>query len=173
MGAIAEVDLSAPESRHAFADWASPAIPAMFRLIARLGPELDRDDILQDSLVRAWEKRDQFNPKIGQPTSWLLAITSDQIRQARRRQRRHPSLINDAALAELATEDTTHDLDLQRALARLTDRQHVAVDCYYFVGLSIDETAAVMKCAPGTVKSTLSDARRHLRRQLEGKPNND
>ena len=37
---------------------------------------------------------------------------------------------------------------------------------HYFVGLSVDETAGVMDCAPGTVKSTLHDARTRLRTML-------
>jgi RNA polymerase sigma-70 factor (ECF subfamily) len=39
----------------------------------------------------------------------------------------------------------------------------MAVHLHYFVGLPVDETAAVMGCAPGTVKSTLFDARARLR----------
>jgi DNA-directed RNA polymerase specialized sigma24 family protein len=33
--------------------------------------------------------------------------------------------------------------------------------------LPVDEVAAVMQCAPGTVKSTLADARHRLRTLLE------
>lgn len=51
---------------------------------------------------------------------------------------------------------------------RLTPRQRLAVDCFYFVGLSVTETAAVMRCSEGTVKSTLSDARNRIRTILEG-----
>jgi RNA polymerase sigma-70 factor (ECF subfamily) len=43
----------------------------------------------------------------------------------------------------------------------------LAVDCFYFVGLTVSETAAVMGCSEGTVKSTLSDARARLRAALE------
>jgi RNA polymerase sigma-70 factor (ECF subfamily) len=49
----------------------------------------------------------------------------------------------------------------------LTARQRQAVDCLYFAGLTVAETAAVMGCAEGTVKSTLSDARARLRTLLE------
>jgi RNA polymerase sigma-70 factor (ECF subfamily) len=35
------------------------------------------------------------------------------------------------------------------------------------VGLSVADTAAVMGCAEGTVKSTLADARAKLRAMLE------
>jgi RNA polymerase sigma factor (sigma-70 family) len=58
-------------------------------------------------------------------------------------------------------------LDLHRALRRLSRRQRLAVDCFYFAGLSLAETAAVMACAEGTVKSTLADARGRLRTVLE------
>jgi RNA polymerase sigma-70 factor (ECF subfamily) len=59
-------------------------------------------------------------------------------------------------------------LDIEFAISKLPSRQRLAIDCYYFVGLSVAETAAVMRCAAGTVKSTLSDARARLQRILEG-----
>jgi RNA polymerase sigma-70 factor (ECF subfamily) len=58
------------------------------------------------------------------------------------------------------------DVDLDRAIARLAERQQLAVQLHYFVGLSIDETATVMSCSVGTVKSTLFDARSRLRTLL-------
>jgi RNA polymerase sigma factor (sigma-70 family) len=57
-------------------------------------------------------------------------------------------------------------MDLERAIKRLPRRQRLAVDCYYFAGLSVQETAAAMRCSEGTVKSTLSDARSALRNLL-------
>lgn len=60
------------------------------------------------------------------------------------------------------------ELDLEGAVSRLAPRQRLAVDCYYFVDLSIADTAAVMRCSPGTVKSTLADARHRLKQLLDG-----
>lgn len=57
--------------------------------------------------------------------------------------------------------------DLEDALLSLSVRQRLAVDCYYFADLTIAETAAVMSCSEGTVRSTLSAARTHLRTLLE------
>jgi RNA polymerase sigma-70 factor (ECF subfamily) len=54
------------------------------------------------------------------------------------------------------------DVDLERGIAALPERQHLAVNLHYFVGLSIDEAADVMGCTAGTVKSTLFDARGRL-----------
>ena len=58
-------------------------------------------------------------------------------------------------------------LDLERAVERLPSRMRLAVDCVYFVDLTITDTAAVMGVSEGTVKSTLSDARSRLRAMLE------
>jgi RNA polymerase sigma-70 factor (ECF subfamily) len=58
-------------------------------------------------------------------------------------------------------------VDLERALAQLPARMRLAIDCVYFVGLTVAETAAVMDVSEGTVKSTLSKARGHLQSRLE------
>ncbi|MET9634268.1 RNA polymerase sigma factor [Lentzea sp. NPDC006480] len=149
--------------REEFADWVSPHLTAMARLAARLAPDADRDDVVQDALVRAWLKRHQFDERRGTPSAWLLAITADQAGKARSRAGRRLAAVPD----EPACGGDEDGLDLRRALDRLTGRQRLAVDCVYFVGLTVVETAAVMRCAEGTVKSTLADARAKLRVLLE------
>lgn len=149
--------------REGFAEWVSPHLAAMARLAARLAPDADRDDVVQDALVRAWLKRHQFDERRGTPSAWLLAITADQAGKARSRVGRRLTAVPDLP-ASCSDEDR---LDLRRALDRLTGRQRLAVDCVYFVGLTVVETAAVMRCAEGTVKSTLADARAKLRVLLE------
>jgi RNA polymerase sigma-70 factor (ECF subfamily) len=161
--AISSGTTDAPATPEAFTDWVRPHLPAMARLAARLAPTGDRDDIVQEALARAWQKRRQFDPSRGAPSSWLLAITADRARQARRRR-------PDAWLpAEVAghVRSTDDRLDVEVAVARLPPRQRLAVDCFYFVGLSVADTAAVMRCSEGTVKSTLSDARTRLKPLLE------
>jgi DNA-directed RNA polymerase specialized sigma24 family protein len=85
--AASDSDTSAPESAEAFAEWVSPHVTRMGYLAARLAPESDRDDIVQEALVRAWRKRRQFDPRRGTIATWLLAITADQARHARRGRR--------------------------------------------------------------------------------------
>jgi len=152
-----------------FADWAQPSLIAMTRLARRLAPHADPDDVVQDALVRAWQKWDQFDAARGAAATWLLAITADRARDARRSRVRRLRVVDDlteAPDAAAPTADVAGDLDLDRAIAQLATRQRLAVELHYFVGLSIDETAAVMDCASGTVKSTLSDARARLRQLL-------
>lgn len=146
-----------------FAAWVEPELSKMSRLAARLAPDADRDDVVQEALIRAWQKRDQYDESRGTAAVWLLAITADQARRARRRRRPF------ALVAEITVPGRSPDerLDVEAAVARLPGRQKLAVDCFYFVGLSVAETSAVMRCSEGTVKSTLSDARKRLRLLLE------
>jgi len=159
--------VAATDDAAEFAEWAGPARGAMTRLARRLAPAADPDDVVQDSLARAWQKRGQFDPARGTPTTWLLAIVADQARAARRSRIRRLRVVDDAAeLPDPPASDRGVDLDLERAIGRLAERQQLAVHLHYFLGLGVDETAAVMGCAPGTVKSTLFDARTRLRALL-------
>lgn len=161
--AISRGDSDAPPTPEAFSEWVRPHVPAMARLAARLAPTGDRDDIVQEALARAWQKRDQFDARRGAPGAWLLAITADRARQARRR--RSETWLPADIVGRVRSSDDR--LDVEYAVARLPPRQRLAVDCFYFVGLSVADTAAVMGCSEGTVKSTLSDARNRLRPLLE------
>jgi RNA polymerase sigma-70 factor (ECF subfamily) len=162
-------DGAARLGRDEFADWAGPSVSAMHRLALRLAPDADPQDVVQEALARAWVKRGQYDPGRGTATAWLLAIVADQARAARRRRSRWLRLVDDAApVPERALDHSDPDCDLERAIRALPERQRLAVHLHYFVGLPVDETATVMRCSPGTVKSTLFDARGRLRRFLGG-----
>jgi RNA polymerase sigma factor (sigma-70 family) len=154
-----------PADGAAFVEWVRPHLAAMARVAARLAVGADRDDVVQESLARAWMKRHQFDASRGTASSWLLAITADQARKAARRLRPVAELEDHDAPE--AHPDVEARVDVDQALTTLSTRQRLAVDCYYFADLSISDTAAVMGCSGGTVKSTLSDARARLRSLLE------
>lgn len=151
-----------------FAEWTRPSLLPMVRLAKRLAPHADADDIVQDALTRAWTKRHQFDAARGTPTTWLLAIVADQARSSRRGRIRRLRVVDDTAdLPDPpATPADGVDVDLERAIEQLAERQQLAVHLHYFVGLTVEQTAAVMSCSAGTVKSTLFDARTRLRALL-------
>jgi RNA polymerase sigma-70 factor (ECF subfamily) len=154
---------SVPMDQDEFTRWVRPHVSALARVASRIAPFSDRDDIVQTALGRAWQKRGQFDPARGTPQAWLLTITANEARNAIRRWRPASELVERAG----PHHDSDAHVDLARALESLTDRQRLAVDCYYFADLPIAETAVVMGCSEGTVKSTLSAARVRLRSLLE------
>jgi DNA-directed RNA polymerase specialized sigma24 family protein len=141
-----------------FARWVEPHLTVMARYAARrVGPG-DRDDVVQEALIRAWQRWSTYDESRGTPVAWLLGIVADRSRRHRVRSR--------AATFQLVEEGAppvTPDVDLERALDALAGRQRTAIDLYYFVGLDVSTCAEVMGCAPGTVKATLHQARARLR----------
>jgi RNA polymerase sigma factor (sigma-70 family) len=144
-----------------FREWVQPHLLAMGRLAARLTSAADSDDVVQEALVRAWRRRESYDAIRGSVQSWLLAIVADRCRRHRTRHWR-PESAQFIDIAASPSSDIDRSVDIERAVRRLSHRQRVAVELHYYVGLSVAEAAAVMRCSEGTVKSTLSDARRRL-----------
>lgn len=63
--------------------------------------------------------------------------------------------------------DADASLDLRGALARLAPRQRTTVVLRYYCDLSVDQTAEMLRCSTGTVKSQTSRGLRTLRVRLE------
>jgi RNA polymerase sigma-70 factor (sigma-E family) len=62
--------------------------------------------------------------------------------------------------------DLAAGLDLRSALAGLPPRQRAVLVLRYFCDMSVEQTAAAMNCATGTVKSQTSLALSAMRRRL-------
>jgi RNA polymerase sigma factor (sigma-70 family) len=146
-----------------FEGWVAPYLARMALIAARLGPPSGEDDVLQEALLRAWRHRASFDPKKGSLGGWLFTITAN---VARSRSRRSRFLRFFEPRQEVWT-DLDEKVDLERAIAQLPERQRLAIECFYAIGLSIAETSQVMRCTEGTVKSTLADARSALRVKLD------
>jgi RNA polymerase sigma factor (sigma-70 family) len=144
-----------------FARWVEPHLTVLARYAARQVAEADRDDVVQEALIRAWQRWSTYDADRGAPVAWLIGILAD---RCRRHRVRTPASV--VVLVEEGAPPSTPDVDLERALDRLSGRQRIAVDLHYFVGLDVATTAEVMGCAPGTVKATLHQARARLRELL-------
>jgi RNA polymerase sigma-70 factor (ECF subfamily) len=145
-----------------FTGFVAPHWDLMARLARRLAPPGEWEDVLQEALSSAWRKRSQFDESRGSARNWLLAVVADQARKGHRRlwTRREQEL------EDRPVDDRPADVDLALALTRLTPRQRAAIELHYYFGLPVADVAQVLRCSDGTVKSTLSDARARLRRQL-------
>ena len=146
-----------------FARWVEPHLTVLTRYAGRQVAPADRDDVVQEALIRAWQGWATYDASRGTPVAWLLGIVADRCRRHRTRQ---PAGMVVELVDQGAPPQTGHDLDLERAVDGLSRRQRQAVDLHYFVGLDVATVAEVMDCAPGTVKATLHQARARLRELL-------
>jgi RNA polymerase sigma-70 factor, ECF subfamily len=143
------------------------------------GSAADAEEAAQEGFVKAWRALPRF--RAGAPfRPWLLAIVANESRNRRRAAGRRAGLAARAA-AEPASGDAAPSpealllsggarRELLAALAALEERDRAVIACRYLLDLSERETADVLRCRPGTVKSRLSRALARLRAEVEAGP---
>jgi RNA polymerase sigma-70 factor (ECF subfamily) len=149
-----------------FRDELVAVIPQM-RAFARslCGDPTAADDLVQDALGRAWDKRDSF--ELGTNIkAWAFMITRNQFYSDKRRSWRQQPLDTEVAERTLvAVSDPTAALELdevRRALSMLPDAQREALILVGAGGMSYEEVAEICGAAVGTIKSRVSRARDRL-----------
>lgn len=126
------------------------------------------DDLLQDTLMRAWRGRSRF--QIGTNfEGWTFTILRNRFYtgQSKLREFRDEDGAQAARLSSLPEQNGRLDLaDLQAALAQLPPPMREALVLVTLEDLPYDEAAALLDCRVGTVKSRVWRARSQLAQML-------
>jgi RNA polymerase sigma-70 factor (sigma-E family) len=143
--------------------------PALSRTALLLtGSHHAAEDLLQEALVKVAARWGRLTAD-GDPEAYVRKImVNDRISWWRRRRRE--SVVS--AVPEWASADGSDTvdgrLDLAAALGTLTARQRAVIVLRFYEDRSVQETADLLGCAPGTVKSQTSDALARLRLLVPG-----
>jgi RNA polymerase sigma-70 factor (ECF subfamily) len=148
---------------------AAPLLSYALRLTG--GDRGRSEDIVQETLLRAWRHPEALEPERGPVRSWLFTVARNVAVDAHRARRARPQEVGDAPLALVPAEDEIEKaLDswlVADAMATLSpDHRAVLVETYYR-GRSVAEAGRVLGVPPGTVKSRTFYALRALRLALE------
>jgi RNA polymerase sigma-70 factor, ECF subfamily len=140
-------------------------------LVGQLGSREQAEEVLQDVMLAAWHGAAGFRGE-SKVRTWLLSIAHNRAINARRRRTLpvtavDPVLVDRRNTTPTAMERVDDRLDLRTLLRALPPEQRAAIDLVFTHGLSIEDVAAVLGVAPGTVKSRLHRARAALRARLE------
>jgi len=129
------------------------------------------EDVVQETLLRAWRNRDRLEEGRGSVRSWLFTVARNIVIDEWRTRRVHGEL----AVAEVPeVREPTDETDqlllswvVSDALLNLSpDHRAVLVECY-FRGASVAQAADRLGIPEGTVKSRTHYALRALRLALE------
>ncbi|MCW2276168.1 sigma-70 family RNA polymerase sigma factor [Rhodoblastus acidophilus] len=145
-------------------------IPQLRFFALSLSGHHDRaDDLVQDTLIKAWAAQQRFTPG-SSLRAWLFTIMRNTFYSNYRKARREaPDRDGDSAARLFVNPEQTGHLDLddlKTALAKLPEDQRVALLLVGATGLSYEEAAQICGCALGTIKSRVNRARRKLMAHL-------
>jgi RNA polymerase sigma-70 factor (ECF subfamily) len=140
-----------------------------------LGDTDDAHDVTQSGFLKAWLGLSSVDP--GRPfRPWLLTIVANEARNRRRSRRRWLARVLPEDRVELlaetgpSLEQSVADRDeiaaVLRELAQMEETDRMTLWCRHVLGMSEQETADVMACAIGTVKSRGHRALERLRARL-------
>ena len=167
---LARVDAALAASGQAevagFRDDMIRAMPALRAFAFSLAGEGSRaDDLVQETLVKAWANRDSFRPGTNF-SAWLFTILRNQFYTEVRKRRRE---VEDAegshaaTLTALPEQEGVVTLQALRAkLDQIPELQRVALMMVGAEGYTYEEAAERLHCKVGTVKSRVSRARAYL-----------
>ncbi len=121
----------------------------------------DAEDLVQVALAKVWRRWARVAAE-GSPEAYVRRIIVTTHLTSRRR-RWHgerpavdlpePVLDQDGELTRVEARD-----ELVRALAQLPPRQRAVLVLRFYTDLSVDATARVLECTPGTIKSQTAKA---------------
>jgi RNA polymerase sigma-70 factor (ECF subfamily) len=162
---------------------------ARLQIDPRLRRKLDPSDVVQETLLRAHENRDQFRGSTDrEQAAWLRQILANQLAEALRRYTRQARDVNRERSLEAAIEESSARLEqwlaaeqagpdhralrdeqllrLGEALADLPDDQRTAVELRYLQKESVARIAKLLERTEASVSGLLRRGLERLRRRL-------
>jgi RNA polymerase sigma-70 factor, ECF subfamily len=144
--------------------------------VSLCGNAAQADDLVQDTVLKAWSHQDQFEPGSNM-IAWLITILRNQFYSAMRKSGREiqdsDGLFTDALASHPAQYGSMDMLDFRKALEKLPADQREAIILIGASGVSYEEAAAICGCAVGTIKSRVNRARIRLQDLLGITDSND
>ena len=143
-------------------------IPRLRRYALALTRNPDQaDDLVQETLVRALDKKDLWQPGTDL-RAWLFTMLHNQRVNAVRRAIRmgNPVDIDSVSVSAVATSDPTSSrtlYELDRAMGQIAEEHRQVILLIGLEGMSYEQAAEILKIPVGTVRSRLSRGRDALR----------
>lgn len=150
---------------HAVAELVRQTQPAVWRLCTYLGGAGERDDLVQETYLRALRSLDTYRGE-APVQAWLLTIARRVCADLVRKRQRERRLAEQLRVVRPKTETAAHE-SVDDLLAALLPERREAFVLTQLIGLSYDEAAAVADCPVGTIRSRVARARADLLAAVE------
>jgi RNA polymerase sigma-70 factor (ECF subfamily) len=146
--------------------------PPLLRLATTLtgGDRGRAEDLVQETMLRAWTHRDDLDLRHRSPQPWLITVAHHLAVDAHRARRARPPEAELDENLEVGdrhlTSASVDEAGLRAAIATLPGAQRQALTEVYYRDRSAAETAHILQIPVGTVRSRIFYGLRTLRRTL-------
>jgi RNA polymerase sigma-70 factor (ECF subfamily) len=141
-----------------------------FALKLTLGNRYRADEIIQETLVRAWLHPEVVDGHEHTIRPWLFTVARNVATDLWRTQSRHDDVIEtwpkDRPNPVEGIDQAITAMDVRAALAQLKPEHRQVIVEVYYLGRSVTEVAKLLNIPEGTVKSRTYYGLRHLKRLL-------
>ena len=150
----------------------------LFAYLGRMGlPHANTEEIAQETFIRAWQAREQFDPERACLSTWLFTIArrlaiNELNRASHRYEQSADKDIQDtkdnSSSADASLDATQQQKLLTKAIQTLNSDDRSLLALAYLKDLELITIAEIENIPIGTVKSRLYRIRQQLKRQLNG-----
>jgi RNA polymerase sigma-70 factor (ECF subfamily) len=128
------------------------------------------EDVVQETMLRAWRHCGEFRPEKGSVRGWLIRVAHNVAMDTIRMRRSRPAEVAEDAAPEAPVADhadaVVTALHVRRALDRLSPSHRAVIEEIYLNGHTAREAAARLGIPEGTVFSRSYYALRVLRQEM-------
>lgn len=155
--------------RALYREHAGPLLAYVLRLVA--GDRQRAEDVVQETLIRAWKNAGRLNRATGSVRPWLVTVARRIVIDGHRSRQARPREVDPSPLEVIPAEDEIDKalwlMTLSDALDDLTPAHREALVETYFRGRTVNEAAEVLGIPSGTVRSRVFYALRSMKLALE------
>jgi RNA polymerase sigma factor (sigma-70 family) len=150
-----------------------PLIRRVYAYVAyRVGDGPDAEDITSETFARALQYKDTYDRSKGEPAAWLIGIARRCMADAPK-PRPVPEPPSESAAPDNLEEDSVRRIDLQAALAKLSQRDRELLALHYGADLTAGQIGELLDLTTNAVEVALHRARDRLAGALAGLDDGD
>jgi RNA polymerase sigma factor (sigma-70 family) len=169
IGSSSRTTTSESLSEQAFEALVAADARRLFTLaLSILRDEGEAEDAVQETLLKAWRAWPSIADSDHRPR-WLTRVCVNHCTSIRRRLRARggaPLELFEWAGSSGGQSNAAEVMDVDRAYRRLSIRQRAAITLNYAYGYSVEESADLMGCRPGTVRTHVARGLASMRKEL-------